>query len=1462
VADARATIKINVTTDKKDFASALGQMNGLNAALGNGSTNSNKFTQSLNKTTTSFRSYSTGAAGAVKSTRGFNTQTMTSQKLLGALNKSMRAIFWIVIALGIEFAITAATLASVNAAFTVGRMAVKAYHVSLGLLAGALASVTAAVGIGLAAFQEYTAAMTAFSYKGVNDLGDGMEQSSSAMRNFAKDTSLATMGVVALTQAYSAMAKQAPVSAAQRKALAGALDFTTTAEDPKKAFQSLSQFIGLVTKAKKVDSKATRAAQAVSPEFAKAVAGQKDKSAGAILASLSSGQLATSAGVSGNYKMQQTLVGQFQSFLTDLVVQLTDFGRKLLEPAKDVLESFYKNFRNAFRRTEGIISDFATGTMMPGLITIGDTIEEFSVKLLRDYLPKISGGADWLRKTFSDLKTSFSQFVNSLDKFRRGSKIITDTFGEPLLALVKGFGRNAEQLGYLAEDNEEAFLKWGKALEGLIFSIFDFFAAMKVAFTEALPVLTQIVNGLASLVRGLSAVISLTGTLGGGGGNSGTVNAGMGPVLSSALTMGLMYAGFKGRRRFRGGNIGAKSGPTAASKYAYQQTIAGAPVLQRMFGTPNMMGPTGFVTRTRSAFSRGSLGSRLSRGATAMLGGNTGSVSNQAANLATNIYRNQTGRAQATGFSKTSLVGEFDEFLGRRIKDKTERIEALRARKSLSKLSYRELTRAGLTGNLSAISTPGAAGSDFANTLSSRKNPITGATLTPRQIAMFGIRAKVGGAMTGRVEAMQAGLRGSFTPGLGMAGSLITASGVTSKIGNETARSAVDMGLAGSYFGKKGIIAGAGIGVLSKTTNYAAGAIAGGATGAQIAGTLTAGLPPQAQAIGKALGFAIGTAVGIFTVKSRRAKVAKGIADEMVRATGARSIEALLNSPTLSTASAIAKIEKDQKVYQKAISMSKGGSGDQAIRDYLLSTGSINEEQAKSIDMSDGAFIQQLESNSTALKMQGESYKKFENNVNALTTSTGKTREEIFKLAKETGVNLFDASRSLTDNFKDMGLAMRQTADSIKNSMNDIRATALNELDKIRQKRDAFEGLRSSQKDLAELGAGATQDDFANYQQAMSDYVASAFPDDPAKQIEVFKSFATGAMFTDPTSPFFGNKGLQEAFTRTQNVGGVLTSGQNNAQAALNAMATGYSSKIAVPGISGLLNMSGSQFARGDVATNVINEGISSAIANNTFNQEEFEKFLISGDMENINNADEIQRLLASFGVVIADSDKGALKTQNNLEAAILAGSLDKVALELHQQFLDAISSGFDSTPEWWETQPEWWRQMVASGFVKPADTRSSRRGNIGDTSTSRTLGRTLSAHSRFDSALTGSRKITSAFRTFGLGSPSSDHAAGRAYDLTGQNLGQYAKMISDSGGFAEFHGAGGSRHLHVVPPLGDTTVTRATSGKGSASSGGGVAVAPVTVNVYGAENQSPQDIARQVIYEIEKAQRNWRERY
>jgi hypothetical protein len=92
--------------------------------------------------------------------------------------------------------------------------------------------------------------------------------------------------------------------------------------------------------------------------------------------------------------------------------------------------------------------------------------------------------------------------------------------------------------------------------------------------------------------------------------------------------------------------------------------------------------------------------------------------------------------------------------------------------------------------------------------------------------------------------------------------------------------------------------------------------------------------------------------------------------------------------------------------------------------------------------------------------------------------------------------------------------------------------------------------------------------------------------------------------------------------------------------------------------------------------------------------------------------------------------------------------------------------------------------------------------------------------------------------------------------------LGQYATTINKAGGFAEFHGGGGSRHLHVVPPsspVGDSGTSRIGQVAPTANqqpSGGAV-----TINVYASEGQSEQEIARVVMNEISKAQRNWRER-
>ena len=210
--------------------------------------------------------------------------------------------------------------------------------------------------------------------------------------------------------------------------------------------------------------------------------------------------------------------------------------------------------------------------------------------------------------------------------------------------------------------------------------------------------------------------------------------------------------------------------------------------------------------------------------------------------------------------------------------------------------------------------------------------------------------------------------------------------------------------------------------------------------------------------------------------------------------------------------------------------------------------------------------------------------------------------------------------------------------------------------------------------------------------------------------------------------------------------------------------------------------------------------------------------------------------------------------------------ALNEEAAALREGFLDAIETGFfaaKGTPDWWNQTPNWWANglKIEDNKIVPADTRTPRGGRVGDTSVSKTLGRTMSRHNYFNGMLTGKRTITSSWRDTNLGSPSSDHVTGKAYDLTGQNLGQYASLIKDAGGFAEFHGAAGSRHLHVVPPAAPTGDTSTAKVAMAANGTGGAPISNdnFTINVY--ESNNPKATAEEVAKKIMAMQRNWKQR-
>jgi hypothetical protein len=178
---------------------------------------------------------------------------------------------------------------------------------------------------------------------------------------------------------------------------------------------------------------------------------------------------------------------------------------------------------------------------------------------------------------------------------------------------------------------------------------------------------------------------------------------------------------------------------------------------------------------------------------------------------------------------------------------------------------------------------------------------------------------------------------------------------------------------------------------------------------------------------------------------------------------------------------------------------------------------------------------------------------------------------------------------------------------------------------------------------------------------------------------------------------------------------------------------------------------------------------------------------------------------------------------------------------------------------------PSWWTAGLVydekTKSLKPAagDTSTPRAGAIGDTATSK-LSQTMGRHAAMNGQLTGKRTVTSSLRDYALGSINSDHATGSAYDLTGQNLGQYAKLVHANGGFAEFHGSMANRHLHVVPGSGRMGDTSTPSTVSTASSSGGGTNNYYTFEING-NNSSPEVIANMVMAKIQEKERSDRQR-
>lgn len=1636
MADERVNITIDIDVkDLKQVLATSGALKGLDTA-------SNKLSRTTDRLT--------GAMGANRITMHQNSKGVVSytkqlsllERVGGMFIKRARAIMLTTIAMVAEFGVSALTLASVNALFVVGQAVMKAYNVGMQALAGTVAAFGVAAIAAAAAFKEFQAAQYQYRYKDSKEVGTALDQSGFALRSLYKDATLASFGVQGLSAAFAAVNKQTAFTPATKAALKAMADFSQASGDPQKSLAAAANFIGLMQKNKKFTAEALEAAKQISPEFEKAFKKGGYKDITKFMEDLTSGKLASDAGVAGQANaVNQTLFAQFKQSLAEGLVELSDVGTRVLEPVKKAMNDIFQGLLRTFRRVSGDLVGFGQGPFLDSLVKFTYRIEDFTVMLFRKFLPATEGFWKRVTRIFDGLRIYFYEVRDALDKLRDGGSIVIKTFGKPIVEIFKQIGKSAKGIGELAKNNRENWEKFSDAITRFVKGFFDLSRGFRTAFDAALPFISMIVKFIGQLGTAVGGLLKLGAALPGVFGMFG----------GAAGTAGVMALAFKGRRAARYGTRKAAEKYGAGQIPISQEDAIYSGMRLSSLGTPqepglsplsgSMPGATGSMATSAAADSMGlsnqlteavkeadtiaklkpkkekkskdgglpgigdalkaktinvygdvvnvkrgggkgkggsdpqyPTGSQNPRvginpgrmqgmlnpsntisdvGVPFIPGGYGGMAVRQMANLEEAAHRD---RMEAQGMqrlynqrgfaSATPLPPTIREKMQTRFSNAREKMYSLKADRMARQLgyapTYREratglaknkwsntkswfkdlpsvakmgvqsawygndaVTALGSAGGGGATGAMGAGGSMKASQMyaggglkgqmgrfflgqSYKPNEPLGFRKTAGR--MLGVRfadsnfgqgyaaAKENAALSGqkfsKFKGLKAGLSNSLSGG-GIVASLLASQGISmlQNKGVVSEEAAPGMQLGASLMSVNpmlGFAVGAGMTAMTAKTKMGgvvSGAMSGAALGSMIAGPL-----------GAAVGGLIGAGLGWVAANRNQAKIAKEgvkkIGDQFLFQIASSALAGVSTGSTTGARMQVDRFGSLAKTFTAANSKEERAKILAPYKDML-------GKNQFDLMIGDNTGDAEKQFATTAANMKAAltpAFNQFDDVMKSLMLSTGKTGDEIMSLAMEKNVNLYDSTLKLSDITAKLGVGMVRTAQQFGQALRDVQVGSMSVFNNFKKNKEMKDAIQAAGETLR--GGDTSVEAFADYLQKQADFLSYKNPNSPLLNIVTqLRAFGTGS--NAGTGALFQKGGALSGVTMGTETKGLV--GQM-ADEQIKGAAFESASQLGA-----MLTESGFQFADADLGRRNLEIQLQTLLKRATAGDQTaiqqiglLEEDLKRGTALKGKSATEVATYLSTrLGGSVLTGEDARMAKQGNAPGYMgtsivssLAGDYEKFgkalneeAQALRQGFLDAIEDGFfkaQGTPDWWNQQPEWWANglKIEDGKIVPADdTRTPRGGRVGDTSVSKTLGRTMSRHNYFDGMLTGKRTITSAWRNYGLGSPSSDHVTGKAYDLTGQNLGQYASLIKSAGGFAEFHGAASTRHLHVVPPAAPTGDTSTAKVAMAANGTGGQMVSSdnITINVY--ETQDAQATAQAVAKKLLEMQRNWKQR-
>ena len=458
---------------------------------------------------------------------------------------------------------------------------------------------------------------------------------------------------------------------------------------------------------------------------------------------------------------------------------------------------------------------------------------------------------------------------------------------------------------------------------------------------------------------------------------------------------------------------------------------------------------------------------------------------------------------------------------------------------------------------------------------------------------------------------------------------------------------------------------------------------------------------------------------------------------------------------------------------------------------------------------------------------------KYNNRMEHMTDMFGVSEEKLLEMADTVGVNLYDAAEDTTEMIKNLSGALMLTRNMVNDIFQEQMNATYNTFDQAASRIEGEIGMDESARALREnINSGdldpETQEGKLEIMRFLQDQMGFAVDLAGGDQL------AGTAMWNEL---FAEGKAFTQAGGTLQGLGGAFQDPVIQA-----AMAE---------------RMAAFQPAKTEALTQQITSNLSNQGLQGTFGSN-FSSVVGGLSLDKQLSLDDLFTQLreTEVGGIYRD-EEGALTGQGQ---ALLQQGLNTV-------LGPGVVSGLQAL-----VIPEGTKALSGEDMVGFADTFGTSVGEFevavqnltaklgtGDTKhplgdTSSNLAGTLAAHGRISGGLPGKRTITSGYRNYALGSSNSDHVNGRALDIVGDNLGAYQRGIKSGGGFAEFHGGGRSRHLHTVPAIGDTSMSKGGLGPASNTNN-------YNINVTGGPNANSQEVATLVMNEIKNLDRSNRER-